>query len=386
MKILLVSSESVFLNNIMEQIEAVYPKRIDYYIIRETHKPLHTKKINGCVYAEKNEQIATKVNMCDVVVINGMTNNNVLLINSMNLTKKKLILWLMWGGDGLYLYRLKNRWYTKQTIEMYFNKINGNSLHNKFRRLYSNTILYEFYFLLINGKFTPNREKLKAIKKVDYIAPVIEDDYFIVKNEFKLKAKYLPFAFGSLKTLIPYTKNENIVANNILLGNSADPSNNHIDVLNLVKDINIKGEIICPLSYGNEKYRDVIIKEGREIFGDKFYPLADFLPIEKYQEIINSCGIVVMNHLRQQAMGNIISALWQGKKVFLNENNYTNNYFERIGVKVHSIQQELKQTLDKHDYKENDEIISNNRKQLEKYYSHKEVLRKTKNLIETITK
>ena len=105
----------------------------------------------------------------------------------------------------------------------------------------------------------------------------------------------------------------------ILLGNSADPSNRHILTLDLIakyKDDPIT--IYCPLSYGGTTdYIEKVCEKGREIFGEKFKPLLEYLPIETYTEILTNTDIGIMNHERQQGLGNIRTLLFQGKKVFM---------------------------------------------------------------------
>src|SRR5690606_11417008 len=103
--------------------------------------------------------------------------------------------------------------------------------------------------------------------------------------------------------------------------NSASDTNNHFDALNYLNLIHWKGEIIVPLSYGNKDYADDIIYYGKNKFGDKFIPFVDFMPLDQYHQCINSCGIVWMNHVRQQAAGNILSALSMKKAVIMNKEN-----------------------------------------------------------------
>ncbi|MCK5532094.1 MAG: TDP-N-acetylfucosamine:lipid II N-acetylfucosaminyltransferase, partial [Halopseudomonas aestusnigri] len=76
---------------------------------------------------------------------------------------------------------------------------------------------------------------------------------------------------------------------NILLGNSADPSNNHIEALERLlpfKDQTIK--IYAPLSYGDQKHARKVVNQGKAWFGDKFVPMTDFMPFEQYLEFLTS--------------------------------------------------------------------------------------------------
>lgn len=104
----------------------------------------------------------------------------------------------------------------------------------------------------------------------------------------------------------------------ILLGNSATESNQHIQILKVLEKYSKENiQIICPLSYGEELYRDNVIDIGKKIFDEKFCPIISYMDKKKYYEIIAECKIAIFNNNRQQAMGNINSALALGCKVFI---------------------------------------------------------------------
>jgi dTDP-N-acetylfucosamine:lipid II N-acetylfucosaminyltransferase len=123
---------------------------------------------------------------------------------------------------------------------------------------------------------------------------------------------------------------------NIQLGNSADPSNNHIDVLKQLlkyKDYNIK--IFTPLSYGNEEHAKEVIKKGKELFGDKFIALTEFMPFEKYLDFLTEIDIAIFAHKRQQAFGNTVTLLGLGKKVYVRKESTLNGVFKEYGLTVY---------------------------------------------------
>jgi hypothetical protein len=68
---------------------------------------------------------------------------------------------------------------------------------------------------------------------------------------------------------------------------------------------------------------------------------VDFMPLHDYNNYLEQCGIVIMNHYRQQAVGNVLTMLWMGAKVYLDERNSLYHYLKRIGVYVFSIQKDL---------------------------------------------
>src|SRR3546814_745287 len=106
---------------------------------------------------------------------------------------------------------------------------------------------------------------------------------------------------------------------NIMIGNSASKENQHFEVLDLLekfKKENIR--IYCPLSYGAPEDVEKVIKYGRNKFNEKFAGITEFVPYSEFVKFINNVDIVIFNHRRQQGFGNLLLALYLGKKVYFN--------------------------------------------------------------------
>jgi dTDP-N-acetylfucosamine:lipid II N-acetylfucosaminyltransferase len=125
---------------------------------------------------------------------------------------------------------------------------------------------------------------------------------------------------------------------NIQIGNSADPSNNHLDILEKLKPFQDKNiAIYAPLSYGDQVHAKKVIDAGKAIFGDKFKPITDFMAFDQYLDFLGKIDIAVFNHKRQQAMGNTITLLGLGKKVYMRTEITPWTMFEMLQVKVFDI-------------------------------------------------
>jgi len=127
----------------------------------------------------------------------------------------------------------------------------------------------------------------------------------------------------------------------VLLGNSANPSNNHLEALDLLRDrLPPDGRIVAPLSYGkaHPDYARAVAEAGRTALGDRFEPLRDWMPIEAYNTRIARCGFVVMNQRRQQAVGNISAAFYRGASVYMRRENPLFGFFADLGLTLHSIE------------------------------------------------
>ncbi|MEX1214252.1 TDP-N-acetylfucosamine:lipid II N-acetylfucosaminyltransferase [Saccharospirillum sp.] len=145
---------------------------------------------------------------------------------------------------------------------------------------------------------------------------------------------------------------------NILLGNSADPSNNHVETLERLRPYKDQDILIyAPLSYGDQDYAKQVIDQGKEWFGDKFVPMTDFMPFDQYLEFLKSLDIAVFNHQRQQAMGNTILLLGMGKTVFMRSDVTHWRFLSGLGVKLFDVSQVTLQLLSSDEMQKNAHIV-----------------------------
>lgn len=199
--------------------------------------------------------------------------------------------------------------------------------------------------VLYPGTHEDNTAVGLASPKLNFLAIPYEEElkFFQARNILSPGCKMIPFTYFPLEYIVQGNEELTISGNDILLGNSAYKTNNHLEAFQILKEINTGNRrIVTPLSYGNAYYGDLIATKGREVFGNQFYGVREFMPINKYNELLQTCGIAIMNHYRQQAVGNIFSLVWMGSKVYLNEQNTVFQYLKRIGIQVFSIEKDLK--------------------------------------------
>lgn len=181
----------------------------------------------------------------------------------------------------------------------------------------------------------------RLIAKVDVFSPVIDLEYKMARelNPW-FKSKYVPWNYGTLEDdLIDRPAIED-PGPNILIGNNAAFENNHADTFSLVeRHVNLSGrKIFVPLSYGGDDwYKETIIKLGKKKFGDQFVPLTDFMPKSEYIALLQSCGHAFMNHLRQQAVGNICMMMLGGARIYMNPRSPLYSWLEARGCLIDSI-------------------------------------------------
>lgn len=162
----------------------------------------------------------------------------------------------------------------------------------------------------------------KLIKNMGYCLTDVDGDFEQVKQWYDTKAKHLR-CFGYPSNLFDgelLTESSHSTLN-IQIGNSADPSNNHLAILpKLAQFINQDAMVYAPLSYGNKEYADQVEHWGKSLLADQFEAITEPMEYHDYQKFMGSIDIAVFNHDRQQALGNIIPLLGMGKKVHLNTN------------------------------------------------------------------
>ena len=181
----------------------------------------------------------------------------------------------------------------------------------------------------------------KIVQRIDYISTVLPTEYTIIKERNNIKAQYFFFRYVSDISL---WKPVVISGNNILVGNSLDPTNNHIDLLESLRTINIgeKRSLVLPLNYaGNNAYNAHLKKFISREKQLPILPLWKFMKSEEYFKLIESCQYGIFGHIRQQAMGNIYQLLFNGAKIFMYEDSIAYSYLKSHGYYVYSIEKNL---------------------------------------------
>ena len=231
----------------------------------------------------------------DVVLIHGLFDPYLMLLLFIQPWLLNKCRWLVWGGDVYHLHKLYEG---KYSLKKY---------------------IREF-----------------VIKHMGYIVTSIDGDYEAIKNLYHAQGKRIDlFAYpAALFQELPPEKNEN-TSIKIMVGNSADSSNNHAEVFHYLAQKKLNNvEIIVPLSYGVQSYKEATIKLGFELFGDSFKPLTNFINYDDYLKILSSLDIIIFNHDRQQAMSTARVALGMGKKVCMKQGLSSSAHFDKLGIKT----------------------------------------------------
>ena len=260
------------------------------------------------------------------IILHGLFNNLIVFILFLHPWLLKKCSWMLWGGD-LYAYN-KNK-----------NKVLSGLRPREFIRR-------------------------QVIKKLGRIVTYIRGDYELARDWYGSQALFhdcLMYPSNLFKDY-PFSHN-NHEGINILLGNSADPENNHLELFDRLDKCEIRNfSVVVPLSYGDQENAEMVLEEGRKRYGDKFKPLLKYLSFDEYIEILSSIDIAMFGHKRQQGMGNTITLLGLGKKVFMRNDVSQYNMLSDLNIEVLDID---RLDLTKLDEKTRDENI----RLVKKYFS-----------------
>ncbi len=283
-----------FIPNFIEFVDKYFGRENHKYVLITSEKYEYgLKEEHDVEFLHTNDDIFTTLvnymNKAEKILLHGLWREKINIILEKNPSFLKKSFWIMWGGD--------------------------------------------FYF--------PEKQselQKYMIENVPYLVTGTKGEIDYVRNNYNAKGEHIE-AFVYTSNLFKNIKSSPKIVDKtrILVGNSSTETNQHFEVFNkleIYKNENI--EIFVPLSYGDFKYGMQVMKVGYEIFGDKFKPIIDYMNEQDYYKFLSTIDIGIFNHNRQQGMGNIITLLGMGKKVYMNPEVTTYEMFIDKNIKVDS--------------------------------------------------
>ena len=188
-------------------------------------------------------------------------------------------------------------------------------------------------FRRVRPNLTRYLQQRSTLSKLDSIAFWLRHDYESIVKTYFLNIDFIEFRYGDPVPFPHSARQEVGTVSSLLLGNSADPSNNHLDALYKISNTNFEGKIYCPLSYsGSQDYTSKVVDEGKRLFGANFVPLLEYIPKKEYFDLVDDVDAALFYHRRQQAGNNIAYFLRSGKPVFLHPRSPLFPYFKEMKV------------------------------------------------------
>lgn len=325
------------------------------YVDLEKHKNIQlivVKSLKNLISSKQGRELFKSIKKSDKVIIHYLTDMVAKLI--LLLGREINYYWLLWGAD-LYSY-IDIQLYDEITAR--YVDINKKNFKNAVR------------------KYIEKRIWKLAVCRLKYVLTYVVGDYKLLIKSSNTKVQLKEFFYPNPINFDYLDKVDKVIYDNekyyyknkydyiIQIGNSGDPTNNHLDSINIIKNLNGKFAVMAPLSYGNKQYIDHVIEKGYEILGNRFIPITEYLSLEDYTKILNQVDVCIMNHNRQQGFGNILALLYLGKKVYLKKNTTSYETLKSFGLEVYSLEHIVTDNIVKlvnfnNDYKvTNKDIIS----------------------------
>lgn len=368
-RILHIVNDEKFINNAVDLFNSV--RGYDHFFLiigKRSEKKYIRSDIEITYLSEYNlllPFVNSKINGFDGYIFHSLSLVKLHFLKKIN--KSKPVIWIGWGADYYTMFGAKkNDFLLPMTKRASETVVHYNWKKNLYGKIFLN--------------FTLDR-KARLLSKINFMNTVIYEDYNFLKLFLgSTIPDYIDWNYpvfnGDLEKKL---YNLDISDNNILLGNSYQETNNHIDALYELASSKLEfKKVICPLSYGvNDSYKKKVIQIGKSLFAERFEPILDFIPFGNYMDIISSCRYFYIPTLRQQAVGNANVLLSIGASLILNKNNPLYLHYINNGVKVFD--------NDSLKYSDNlcltDKEKEGNRCHVKKRFSNEVLNNKTKNLL-----
>ena len=289
-------------------------------------KSIKNTKAVTVIYINSQDyiQFCKTINQYNAVILHGLFSP--LQVNIFPfLSEKVKVAWVFWGAEI----------YGRNDIKLIFLSFKSKIIYysRKTKKLLKGTLLKpEHYFA-----------DKSIYKRINYCLTDVHEDFEFVKKYTHSSMKELWYNYYSIEETVGSLANQKVNAGNILVGNSCNLENNYPDAFSALSRFDLSDrKIIVPLSYGQPWLKKIILKRGEAFFKKSFLPLTDFLERDVYNIYLLSCSTVVMNHYRPQAMGNILTSLWLGAKVYMSKRSLLFAFFQRIDIHLFSVEDDLK--------------------------------------------
>lgn len=331
MKLHLVNDEKI-INRTIDEFESVWPGQNLWVVANRTHDFKLVEKRDRVIGREQFLRNHLHDNF-DQVFIHLLNPRKISLVKRLNLNNTR-VYWIIWGLD------LYNKLLVPRGFRLF---TKDNSATHRGLAQWIKSI----------GATIEARHTVRFIEKhVDTIVTdTTEVDYDYLKRYYPTLGNigWKDFFYYPIDVIL----NETLMAsevngNDIMIGNSASATNNHEHALHILSRLNTRGRrIVMPLSYsGKKEYVQTVSSEGTRLFGDAFVPLLEFMPLDQYNLQQQATSIAIFANLRQEAIGNIIIALYLGAKVFLIKSNPVYEWAVQHGLKVFDLESMTQEQFD----------------------------------------
>jgi dTDP-N-acetylfucosamine:lipid II N-acetylfucosaminyltransferase len=256
-----------------------------------------------------------------------------------------------------------------------------------------NNLLFDYSYSYGNSikKISSARfQKIKNLLKKIFFIPVynkklVEDGYQKISDFFSFlpadfknvsanlqlnHLRYHPCSFLTIEEVSRGVTRSSF-EQKIILGHAAAPTGNHAEIINALAESNIDLDVLIPLEYGDKIYGENIRQLALENLHGKVETIGKRMDLSDYNSELSKAGFAVYNFRAQEALGNILFLVWNGTKIFLNEESSVYRQFHDWGIRIYSVNKDL----NKEGFSSflSIEEANNNRQKVEALFNEKKV-------------
>lgn len=192
--------------------------------------------------------------------------------------------------------------------------------------------------ILLNIEYKLQFDNQKSIyKRLDAIMMISKTEYEELSSSFYLP-KLIEMQFTNHENEPHQLNINNQKQNKIIIGNSGSRWNNHIDILDSIKRTENKSKIEFYLFFSYENgtvYSNEVKSIAQKI--NNVYLIEEFLDKEKFENIYKNASALVINSYRQHALGNVITAIKFGCKIYLNKRSSSYHWLVSLGFLISEV-------------------------------------------------
>ena len=340
MKILHLINDHQVIERTLGVYENLFPNQNEVLIFSKTEKYKHLNAHSSCTcVTQKNlKQIAKRYDFSDIthIIDNYMTMEK---IDFIKLVPSEIhVCWEVYGYDLYDQFLEPNGFKITNVNKKHYQKYSFARIHLSYLfkwalyvRGYRNIFLWEK-----NPKF---RYICNRINSIQYCCGY--DAQYIEEFAHRKIPSYEVFNYSLNEVLGDLKDSAFTTGKNVLVGNSASISNNHLYILTFLQRVGISPEtkLIMPLSYGGTiMYVADVEKQYNDAFPEHVQTLRQYMPLHEYNKIfldVNSC---IMSAWRQESIGTIIMCLYLGIKVFMSNRSPLYKWLVECGFKIFELE------------------------------------------------
>ena len=209
-------------------------------------------RVVGAEYAD-SPRVTEDMDWCDVLIVHYWHTAAANVVAKAS--DSVIVVWSGWGGDyydllpggeaKLYGEKTKELLQRMRDTRKTLNILKEEILNNLRR------IKGRLKSALSKSKSQVVTDRKFMLKRVDYFSAPIPDDYELLREALghQFRAEYVQLNYGSVeKTFM--SGGSDVFGSDILLGNSATATNNHLEIFNMLSSIDLGDrKVVVPLSY-----------------------------------------------------------------------------------------------------------------------------------------